>query len=364
MGGGLPQSHPICLPQNALTPLSGGRFSCGPAPNSWVGFLCGVHYDEKKGWVLRMRSQYPVWPDNKRFAFTIFDDTDLGTLANLRPVYSFLRDLGILTTKSVWPLGAVAESAEYGDTCENPEYLAWLKELQAEGFEIALHNASFKTSKRARTAQGLEVFKEHFSSWPKTMVNHAACRENIYWGANRVTGSRRVLYNLLTWRKQDNIFRGHLQDDPLFWGDYCKKYIQYVRNFVFADINTLKVCPFMPYHDPEKPFVNYWFCSSDGKNVEQFNRVIVERNQAKLEKEGGLCIMYTHFGKGFFAGGRLNSKFEKLMRLLASKNGWFVPVSTVLDFLRSQNGGHRITGAERAQLEWRWLCDKLFLGPT
>lgn len=44
------------------------------------------------------------WPDGKRFAFTIFDDTDHQTLENVPPVYDFLSDLGLRTTKSVWPL--------------------------------------------------------------------------------------------------------------------------------------------------------------------------------------------------------------------------------------------------------------------
>ena len=37
----------------------------------------------------------PAWPDGKRFAFTIFDDTDRSTLDNAPAVYALLRDLGI-----------------------------------------------------------------------------------------------------------------------------------------------------------------------------------------------------------------------------------------------------------------------------
>ena len=45
-----------------------------------------------------------AWPDDRRFAFTIFDDTDNATLANIVPVYDLLAELGFRTTKSVWLL--------------------------------------------------------------------------------------------------------------------------------------------------------------------------------------------------------------------------------------------------------------------
>jgi len=34
------------------------------------------------------------WPDNKQFAYTIFDDTDVSTLCNSAPVYELLAGLG------------------------------------------------------------------------------------------------------------------------------------------------------------------------------------------------------------------------------------------------------------------------------
>ena len=42
------------------------------------------------------------WPDNKKFAFTIFDDTDGSNLNDNRLVYDYLNELGFKTTKSVW----------------------------------------------------------------------------------------------------------------------------------------------------------------------------------------------------------------------------------------------------------------------
>ena len=38
-----------------------------------------------------------LWPDGKRFAFTVFDDTDRATLDNVREVYALLADLGTVS---------------------------------------------------------------------------------------------------------------------------------------------------------------------------------------------------------------------------------------------------------------------------
>ena len=60
----------------------------------------------------------------------------------------------------------------------------------------------------------------------------------------------------------------------------------------------------MPYHDPRRPLVNSWFASSNGANPEVFLHCLSEKNQDRLEEEGGACVMYTHFANGFLEGGR------------------------------------------------------------
>ena len=120
----------------------------------------------------------------------------------------------------------------------------------------------------------------------------------------------------------------------------------------------------MPYRDLTKPFVNYWFASSEGNNVKIFNECISNENQDRLEKEGGACIMYTHFADGFCQNGKLSEKFKEQMKRLSEKDGWFVPVSILLEFLKKENGNKEITSKQRRALEWKWLFDKLILGST
>jgi len=302
-----------------------------------------------------------MWPGGKRFAFTVFDDTDHATLDRISNVYSLLSDCGMRTTKSVWPLRGKVAPRIGGSTCEDEEYLRWLLDLKGRGFEIALHNVAPSTSRREDVIRGLDRFKELFGHDPACFANHAGCDENIYWGTDRFSGLNRKLYRsyLLLRRSRTPVTaRGHIEGDPLFWGDLCKARIKYVRNFVFSEINTLEKCPFMPYIDPQRPLVNYWFASSDGPNVDAFNECIAEEAQDFLEEQGGLCIMYTHFAIGFQRGGKVQSRFRELMTRLSRKNGWFVPVQQILDHMLAAKGVHVLTSKDRARLERQWLVDR------
>ena len=312
-----------------------------------------------------MTSAPPLqWPDGKTFAFSVFDDTDHSTLANAPRVYELLADLGFRTTKSVWPLRGGGTPKVGGTTCEDRAYRAWVETLQSRGFEIALHNATFHTSPREQTILGIERFREFFGQYPSIHTNHTGCRENIYWGNHRLSGLNVAVYNLVNRFKTYNESEGHVEASPLFWGDICHEKIKYVRNFVHSNVNTLAYCPEMPYHDPKRPYVNYWFASTEGANVDTFVRALSEHEQDRLESEGGACIMYTHFGAGFADEGRTDPRFARLMRRLSAKNGWFVPVTSLLDFLLAAKGHHDITDRDRARLGRQWLAHKIRVGRT
>lgn len=303
------------------------------------------------------------WPDGCRFAFTVFDDPDAQSLPTTELVYSFLADLGLRTTIAAWPSGATRELNSRGETCANPQYRKVLQQLQAQGFEIAFHNAAPHSSPREETIEALNRFEAYFGGNPVSMANHYN-DEAIYWGSARVTGWRRSLYNVLTRRQNEERFFGDIEGHPFFWGDVCRERIRYCRNFVFADINTLRMCPWMPYSDPLRPFVRYWFSASEGDMAPRFLKTIAEANQDRLEEEGGACIMYTHFGHGYTTNGKLHSEFRRLMERIAAKKGWFVPASTLLDFLMQARGEKELTNFERVSLETRWLREKVFRGTS
>ncbi len=306
-----------------------------------------------------------VWPEGKTFAFTVFDDTDDATLENVGRVYSFLADCGIRTTKSVWVVsGDPAQGSHAAPTCDDVGYRQWLLDLKQQGFEIGFHNCTWHGTPREGVQAGLKQFATIFGNDPATAANHTGVDESMYWGDARLSHWRKAVYNLLTRFHNRGKYRGHVEGDVYFWGDLCQQSIKYFRNFTFKDVNTLKSCPFMPYHDPLKPYVNYWFASSDGHDVRMFNECVSEANQDRLEEEGGACIMYTHFASGFAGDGALDPRFRQLITRLSKKNGWFVPVVTLLDHLLQVNGHHQISNAERARIERKWLWQKLFSGTT
>src|SRR5262249_46655683 len=133
------------------------------------------------------------WPGGRRFAFTVFDDPDAQTLESGRPVYELLTDLGVRTTKGVWPIRGIGRPSDCGQTCAEPEYRTWVEGLQRLGFEIGYHNATSHTSPREETERGLATFKQYFGAYPGAMANHYACAEAIYWGEHRLSGAARGL---------------------------------------------------------------------------------------------------------------------------------------------------------------------------
>jgi len=317
------------------------------------------------------RGEMVLWPNNKKFAFSILDDTDCSTLENAPFIYDFLNKTGFKTTKSVWVMdGEVRDDNKNltGSTCQDNNYLNWVKDLQRNGFEIASHSNSFSRSSRQQVIDGLTLFKEYFGDFPKILAQHDELinNESIYWGSKRVSGFVRIIYNLINKLvgQKRNIYFGDDVDSEFFWGDICKERIKYVRNFVFPEINTLKFCPSMPYHDLDRPYVNYWFASSEAPDITKFVNLLSKKNIKRLMRENGACIVYTHFGKGFYKDKKLDPRFTEIMNFLSMQDGWFVPVGDILDYLNSVNGHHVINYQERFLLEWKWMFHKIRSGTS
>jgi hypothetical protein len=311
--------------------------------------------------VQNRRGSSPPWPGGRRFAFTIFDDTDWATVTNVKPVYDLLTDLNIRTTKSVWVYRGDGSSVNPGESLADDHYLDFIKSLRTKGFEIGLHNVSSATSTREQILSGLDRMSDLLGQGPLIHCNHSGCADDIYWGESRLTGWRRRLYRTLTQTAASAPSRGHLLKDPCFWGDLCKARIRYVRSFVFEELNAFRVSPLMPYHDPRKPFVNFWFCSSDGGSLPRFIRNFTKPRIERLMEDGGLCIAYVHFAGGFAGDGRPELRFRRIMEYIASQSGWFAPVSTVLDHLRQgANPEQRVISPDALRrLETRWLFGRI-----
>jgi len=304
-----------------------------------------------------------VFPNGKRFAFTILDDTDDSTVSNVAPVYALLRDIGMRTTKTVWPVACPEGSRLFfaGETLEDQGHLRFAHKLADAGFEIASHGATMESSDRERTLRGLEFLKTEFGAYPRLFCNHGFNRENLYWGGKRFQSQmlRRLVQFAPVYRT--NTYHGDDERSPFFWGDQCLAHIRYVRNFTFRRLNMLNVNPQMPYRLRHTKYVNFWFSTSDAPDVGAFNRLLTRARIDELEEQGGVCIISTHLGKGFVQDGSLHTDTEAILRYVANKPGWFVPVSDILDHMRRvRDQGSELSGLNCLKLDLRYLADKLF----
>jgi hypothetical protein len=277
---------------------------------------------------------FSPFPPDKRFAVTFVDDTDFSTIENTKPVYDLLAAHGFWGTKTVWPLRGRRNSTflrslerdedqgAFGATLEDADYASFVTSLKEQGFEIALHGVAAGNSTREEILNGLARFKALLGHAPALNAFHYTNIENLYCGRDKL---------------DTPIFRA--TGSKSFWGDIARDTFSYVRLpfHTIDEINTLRVNPSMPFHDPSRPYVRRWFAASDGGDVLRFNRLLTARNVERLASEGGVCVIYTHFAKNFAPrrqGYRLDEDFvSTVKRVSATPGAWFAPATTVLDRL-------------------------------
>ena len=272
-----------------------------------------------------------TFPNNKQFAFTIIDDTDASFYENIRPIYDLLSEKGLRTTKTVW-VYPPRDSVSAGDCLQRREYLNYIFDLKKRGFEIALHNVGSGDFTREEIVAGLEEFKSLMGEYPNIHINHSYNPDNIYSGEKRFAFPLRMILRLF-YPQYVGRFFGEIENSTFFWGDYHKRIIKYNRNYELDTLNIIKLNREMPYIDKRfSKFSNYWFSATFAPNPRAFNHLVNKNSLDQLEKERGVCILFTHLGY-YFKEGKIDQKFVETIEYLSKKNGWYAPVSDVLDFL-------------------------------
>jgi hypothetical protein len=299
-----------------------------------------------------------TFPGGKQFAFSIFDDTDVATLESIRPIYELLERLGFRTTKSVWPLPYQGESFYEGsDTLDDPEYAQYMRYLQDREFEIAFHGARMESSERAQIEASFEVFRQNFGRYPTAYAAHAHNCDNLYWGRDRFRFRIwRWLYSALASRSEQPA-EGHRAGSRYYWADIAEQHLRYVRSFTYDELNLWNITAAIPYRTADTPGVRAFFPSAFADNVEELVELLSPPRLARLEREGGVAIVGTHFGKGFVRDGRVHSGLADTLTRLAQRPGWFPPVTTLLDHLVSAQGGVPLLGGYqlfRLEALWFW----------
>ena len=303
------------------------------------------------------------FPEGRKFAFTILDDTDDATVENVRPVYDLLTELGFRTTKTVWPLACPEGSRKYGaaQTLADAEYLAFVRSLLASGYEIAYHGATMESSTRQRTEEGLRAFSELLGVTPTLYCNHGQNLENIYWGASRYRASViRLPVAAVERLLRKPRFTGHVPGSRYYWGDICQSQFRFVRNFAFTDLDYSANTPAGPYRLSSTPLVQHWFSTADAPDAADFKRLVTPRTIKQLCADGRACILSTHLGKGYSRNGYVDPAIEDTLRFIASQPGWYRPVSETLEFLLTrQQQDPLLSPLEEMRLETRHIVDRL-----
>ena len=297
-----------------------------------------------------------TWPDGHAFAFTVVDDTDGATVKNIQPVYDYLYEKGILTTKTCW-VYPVRDKVYTGQCLQDADYREYLKLMQERGFEIGFHNAGSGGFKREETLAALEEFKACFGAYPSMHINHSNNVENLYWGKNRFSGPVRMVYAL----KQKNVRSlGTEPDSEYFWGDFSKVHFKYIRNRTFNGLNTLKEDPRLVYKETGKQqYANYFFSSSDGMRLAPFLKLLSKENIDALVREHGCAIVYTHFAYDFVdEDGVLSEDFKKAIDYLAAQDGWFVPAGKLLDYILADRE-YKPSKLYESKMDLKWFMERL-----
>jgi len=307
---------------------------------------------------MSVQKEQTVFPGGASFAFTILDDTDDATVANVKPIYDLLYELGFRTTKTVWPVACPEGSRLFfaGHTLENPEYRAFVQELASRGFEIAFHGATMESSERSRTEQALDRFRNFFGHYPRLHCNHAQNRENLYWGSERYQHLPGRVLRLMEWALGRRVHSaGHKPESPFFWGDWAIRHVEYVRNLAFRRLDVSRIYPGKPYQLRSTPYVKHWFHSADAPDGRAFKNLVTKERVDQLEQRGGYSIVSTHLGKRFVTDGVVDPVVRERLEYIASKSVWLVPASDLLDFL----GTGRVNRVRMVGVELHHLLDRL-----
>jgi hypothetical protein len=299
------------------------------------------------------------WPDGKRAAFAIVDDTDDATLPDIANVYSHLLDAGLRITKTVWVYPVRDTQFFRGDSLMgNDSYLAFIRQLAARGFEIGLHNVGSGDFSRREIEAGLEYFRSALGAYPRLHVNHSYNKDNIYGGEKRFSFPFDLLVRLM--HRQYRGFEGEIRSSLHFWGDLHKKHIRYSRSYEIDDFNLLRAVSF-PYTDARyDEFCNAFYPSVFCSNQDLFARQVTEDNVKRLIDEQGCSIIYTHLGY-FCERGGVDKRFVAAVLMLKrhERDLWIAPVGEVLDYMSRVGGQREIGRLAKLRVEAKSLWTRL-----
>ena len=297
-------------------------------------------------------------PDGGKFAFTILDHPETAAVSAVRGMYDLLDEFGIRVSRAVWSFGS-ADSGRYDSrgSLEDSEQLEFALELQSRGHEICWAGASRGANRRERTIEGLERFREVFGQYPRLYVNSSTNRESLYWGSDRID---QPLLKAVAQRAAPTpigYYLGHVDESAFWWGDVCRQHIDYVLNLTFEEVNVRRINPGLPYHDPLRPWVRWWFSATEVDNGGEFNQLLRPDRLERLVREAGCCIISTKLARGYLRDPQGERLTRRRVDSLVKAGGWFATASALLDHYRAHGAGEVLSESEWDNMQRRFTRD-------
>jgi hypothetical protein len=283
-----------------------------------------------------------LFPEGYTFGFTIIHDADCAYSRRLAPLFEAFDEFGFKLTVTAFVFwadwannGAIwrewKEAERDGGDFFAPKAVPLVDDKEREfyvelanrGHEIGIHTPSDTSDTRHDIVRAFEFFKEVFGHYPKVYTEHSGST-NKEAQANEGSKPESIYYN------------ADLLNDygPWVWID-DEWGIPHNRHAQFYDILAVNGSPFNKVAEMKYGIAKGFLRSGKWRegDGDGFLAGYSDENIDLLEKNRGLALVYTHLDKKWLDSGtrQMRGAIKDQLRYLASKNGWFVPASTILD---------------------------------
>ncbi|HXQ23285.1 MAG TPA: hypothetical protein VN812_16530 [Candidatus Acidoferrales bacterium] len=302
-----------------------------------------------------------VYPDARELAFTLVHDADSAYSRRLAPLFEVFDRLGLKLTVTafafwadwahegaIWRKWSQSSDPEVRylapkavpivDPVEQEFYLG----LAASGHEIGLHTPSETSDQRQRVIDAFEYNKRVFGDYPSVYVEHSRRSKKDAQG-NEGSNPESIYYN--------TDILNHYK--PWIWVDGPGALANEggEGSLTIPSTGSPLSALALERYGITKGFVRTGRWRNAGGHG--FLEWYTEHTIDDLEKQNGIALVYTHLDFDWLDLGtkRMHRPLEERLGYLASKHGWFVPASRILD---------RFVAVR----ELRLVCDEMSLRVT
>ena len=315
------------------------------------------------------------YPNGHRFAFTIIHDADDAYSERLAPLFRVFDKYGFKLSISVFAFWNKDEANKflYKNTpsdrlfyearavpLEEKSEQDFYKKLASKGHEIGLHSASNLTDTREDTQRAFEYFRDVFGYYPKIYIEHRDA-DNKECVQNKGSHPESNYYivdilnrygpwvwiispSALPYEGRGNYFN-ILDSSSLIFSDTALQYWGVLREFLkTGNFDLYNGELYLTMIKGGTPFDTYALKKygiikafrrtgrAEQANGEGFLKWYSKDNIDKLEKEGGIALVYTHMNSKWLdmKAREMRVEIKERLKYIASKDVWLASAGEIL----------------------------------